>query len=60
MQFVDTYGWHIQVEKYRKGTYLLGINFNSNTEFGRDRRETYIILYLWKWAIVMGKFHRNL
>ena len=51
------YCWKFEVTNYDKGTFLLGLNFNSNDEWGRDERESYVCIYLWKKCITVGKFH---
>jgi hypothetical protein len=52
-----TYGWHIEKSKYRKGTFLIGINFNTNDDYG-DERESYLCVYLGKYSLTIGKFHK--
>ena len=55
---MDTkYKWKINMQKYNKGTFLLGLNFNTNDEYGKDERETYICIYLGKFMIIFGKYH---
>ena len=51
------YRWKYNVTKYDKGTFLLGLNFNTNDEWGQDERESYICLYLGKVCITFGKYH---
>lgn len=51
------YGWKFELQKYRKGIFLFGCNFNSNDDYGSEERETYICIYLFKIALYIGKFH---
>ena len=51
------YGWKLQTTKYDKGTFLLGVNFNTNDEWGTDERESYVCLYLGRVCFVFGKIH---
>ncbi|OUA91636.1 hypothetical protein BK704_34745 [[Bacillus thuringiensis] serovar konkukian] len=51
------YGWKIEKSDYSKGTVLFGCNFNTNDEWGKDERETYVCIYLFKFVITIGKFH---
>lgn len=53
----NKYGWKIERTDYYKGTFLLGMNFNSNAEWGEDERETYICIYLGKFGLSIGKYH---
>jgi hypothetical protein len=46
--------WKYSVYKYRRGTFLLGMNFNTNTDYGE--REAYLIFYVGKWSITVGRF----
>ena len=51
----EEYGWKVKLEKYSKGTFLLGMNFNTNV--WDDGREIYLCIYLGKIALIIGKFH---
>lgn len=57
MNEFNTYGWHIEITNYYKGTFLLGANLNFNDDHG-DEKEKYLMLYLGKFAITIGKFHK--
>lgn len=46
--------WNCSIYKYRQGTFLLGMNFNTNTDYGE--REVYLIFYVGIWSITVGRF----
>lgn len=50
------FGWNYQITNYNKGDFLLGFNLNSNNDF--TKRETYLIIYLGKFSLIIGKFHK--
>lgn len=56
MNNVSNIKWHIDVFKHMKGTFLLGLNFNTNDELGE--REVYINLYFGRYTISIGKFDK--
>jgi hypothetical protein len=51
------YGWRFERHNYEKGTFLLGIDFNTSDEWGKDEREFYLSIDLGKMSLVFGKFH---
>lgn len=51
----EDFKWKINVQKYEKGTFLLGMNFNTNV--WSDGREMYLCIYLGKISLVIGKYH---
>ncbi|PZT57334.1 hypothetical protein DN757_01370 [Paenibacillus silvae] len=51
------YGWRFESHHCDRGTFLIGVNFNTNDEWGKDERESYINIYLGKWSFTFGKFH---
>ncbi len=51
------YGWRFEKYSYDRGTFLIGMNFNTNDEWGKDERESYMSIYLGKWSFSFGKFH---
>jgi hypothetical protein len=51
------YGWNLERSTCDKGTFLIEVNFNSNDEWGKDERESYLVFYLGKWSFIVGKYH---
>ena len=51
------FGWRSEWHCYDKGTFLIGMNFNTNDEWGENERESYICFYLGKYSLTIGKFH---
>jgi len=51
------YKWKIDIQKYTKGTFLLGMNFNTNDDYGKENREYYLCIYLGKFSLVIGKYN---
>lgn len=51
------YGWRFEKHCYDRGTFLIGMNFNTNDEWGDNERESYVNIYLGKYSFTIGKFH---